>query len=336
MDIRKIIKEEVSKALLSEGFGFDPVPRTFDHLKWEFTSNQKHYLQRFCETNPKTISETEYKDASRFLGIPEKNVRSIINTYNAYDPMKENHGGRDSQASIDSQLTLGNKPATAADIGLSVEDSRLPDFEYPMGRQMHTNPNSMSNLERKSKYDADFKNRTWYREGEEAEHASKSRERFFEGLNTSLMMYLFCESTPKDINLRHDNKIQIDFEPIIKEGKFNQLGGLSYESEKYKKINELLETFNREFGCSFVIADHVELEDCQRLYIENNVTKQVDMSKDSMAMMKNHMIKEMMKGFVIDKKDSEITHLLGLDAGDTSWLYGEIGQTPTSDIFSKR
>ena len=335
MDVRKIIKEEIKKAMLNEGYGFSPAPRTFDHLKWEFTPNQKHYLQRMCEENPETLSESDYKNASKFLGITEINVKSILNTYGVKGGMRSSHHGGDSQAAANSRLTLGNKPATAIDIGLSVQDSRLPDFEYPMGRQMHTNSSNMSHLERSSKYEADFKDRTWYREGEGKVHPSKVKEKLYENLNKSLMMFLYCESNPKDINLRQDDKIQIDFEPVIEEGKFNQLGSYSYENEKYKFIKGLLEDFNNRFGCSYVIHDHVGLENCQRIYIENNVTKQVDMSQDSVSMMKKFLLTKVITGHKITQENSHIAYLMGLDAGDTTWLEGPIGQAPQSGILTR-
>jgi len=333
MNLRKIIKEEVGKVLLNENQSY--LPKQFDHLKWELNNNQRYYLSDLCNVDPNSLKESDIKNASKFLGIPEKNVKSIINTYGTYNPMKEAIG--DSEAARNSALTMGNAPATAKDIGLSVDDSRLPDFEYPMGRQMHTNPPNISKIEMKRKYEADQLNRTWYREGEGKEHPSKKIERMYESLTQSLMLYLYCESKPKDINLRSDDKIQIDFEPIINEGEFNQLkGGSSYETEKHKEIKRLVEEFNEKFGCSFVIYDHVNLEDCQRIYVEHNVTKQVDMSKDSMAMMKRFLLPKIMMGQKITPENAEIASLLGLDAGDTSWLYGPIGQTPKSGIISKR
>jgi len=335
MDVRKIIKEEIKKAILNEGLGFIPVPRTFDHLKWDLNPNQKHYLQRMCEAGD-SIDESEYKDASRFLGIPEKNVRSIINTYKTDDPIRESNYGGDSNSSANSRLTMGNKPATAKDIGLSVEDSRLPDFEYPMGRQMHTNPPSMSHLEMKSKYDADFKDRTWYRDGEGKSHPSKARERFFEGLSKSLMMYLYCEAHPQDINLRHDDKIELEFEQVIEEGNFNQLdGGPNYENEKHIFIKKLLEDFNKKFGCSYVIYDHIKSNGKIKVFIEHNVTTQTDMSMDSMDMMKKFLLTKVITGHKIEQHNSHIASLMGLDAGDTTWLEGPIGQAPQSGILTR-
>ena len=334
MDVRKIIKEEIKKAMLNEGHGFSPVPKTFDHLKWDFTPNQKHYLQRMCEENPNTISESDYKSASKFLGITETNVKSILNTYGSKDSIRASQHGGDSQASVNSRLTFGNKPATAIDIGLSVDDNKLPSFGEST-KVMHTNSKGMSHLEMKSKYDSDFKDRTWYREGEGKVHPSKITEKLYENLNKSLMMFLYCEANPKDINLRQDDKIQIDFEPIIEEGKFNQLGSFSYENEKYKFIKGLLNEFNSNFGCSYVIHDHIGMNNCQRMYIENNVTEQVDMSMDSMDMMKKFLLTKVITGHKITQENSHIASLMGLDAGDTTWLYGPVGQAPQSGILTR-
>jgi hypothetical protein len=334
MDVRKIIKEEIKKALLSEGHGFSPIPKTFDHLKWDFTPNQKHYLQRLCEEGYNSLAESDYKSASRFLGITETNVKSILNTYGSNGTTRSSQHGGDSQAAMNSRLTFGNKPATAVDIGLTPEVSRLP---VKSSTQMNTNDRGMTHNEMSSNIYSEFKNRVMYKDGSGKEHPSKSRERFFEGLNKSLMMYLYCEANPEDINLRNDNnKIQLDFDSVIEENKFNQLdGGSNYEDEKYKFINNLLESFNEKFNCSYIICEHIKTDGGVRIVIEHNVTMQIDMSKDSMHMMKGFLLKKVITGHKIEQENSHIASLMGLDAGDTTWLYGPTGQAPQSGILTK-
>jgi len=342
MDLRKIIKEEVSKALF-EGKGmafgtgglFQTAPTTFDHLKWELNDKQKFFLKEMCRVHPDSITEADIKDASLRLGIPEKNVKSIVNTYNEYKPMREMHS--DSEASKASALTFGNKPASSKDIGLTPEISRVPDLTPDSTTKvMHTNPKMMSKQEMKSKYEADMLNRTWYREGEGKEHPSKAIERLYENLTQSLMMYLYCESNPKDINLRQDDKIQIEFDPVIEESNFNKLAGApSYESEKFKFIKGLLEVFNKKFNCNYVIYNQINHNDCERIFIEHNVTKQVDMSQDSIAMMKKFLLPKVMTGHKIQTNDPSVATLMGLDAGDTDWLYGKIGEPMQSGVLSK-
>ena len=354
MDLRKIISEEISNTL-SEGMGmafgtgglFSSAPDTFDHLKWDFTDRQKFFLEELCSINPETITEEDYKDASIRLGIPQKNVKSIINTYTKYKPgdkysgnpnvpVDESFGAHDSEESKNSRLTFGNKPANAQDLGLGVDLNKAPDLFMDGKKVMHTNPRKNTHAELKRNYEADMLNRRWYREGEGKEHPSKKRERVYESLTKSLMMYLFCESNPKDINLRDDDKIQIDFEPVISEGDFNQLNGApNYETEKYKSINNLLEEFNQKFGCSFVIYDHLYSDDCQRIFIEHNVTNQVDMSQDSIAMMKKFLLPKIITGHKIQTNDPSVASLMGLDAGDTTWLYGQIGEPMQSGVLSK-
>lgn len=338
MDVRKMVKREVKKALLNEfrapfsNGTFKSIPNTFDHLKWNFNSNQKFYLQDLCEVNPDSLTESDYKQASKVLGITQGNVKSIINTYSSYSPMRE-ASYADSKEAMNSALTLGNKPATAFDIGLDANISKLP---VKSDTQIMNNPPTMSKLEANKKVEADFKDRTWYRSGEGTEHPSKVTERFYEGLNKSLMMYLFCEANPKDINLRTDDKIQLDFEEIIEENKFNQLdGGPNFENEKHQFINNLLKEFNDKFGCSYAIYDHIKTKDGIRIYVEHNVTEQVDMSQDSMAMMKKFLLTKVITGHKIEQENSHIASLMGLDAGDTTWLYGPIGQAPQSGILTR-
>lgn len=333
MDIRKIIKEEVKKMMLNEGVGFIPVPKTFDHLKWKLNPNQKHYLQMMCEENIETITESEYKDASKFLGIPENSVKSIINTYKSDNPVMESNGGGDSQAALKSRLTFGNKPANAFDIGIENNATIKP---FKSGAQIINNPPTKSKMEMENNFHADRLNRTWYREGEGKEHLSKQREIFFEGLNKSLMMYLYCESNPKDINLRHDNKIELEFELVMEESKFNQLdGGSNYESEKYKFIKNLLREFNDKFKCNYVICDNIKSGGKIKVFIEHNVTNQTDMSQDSMAMMKKFLLAKVITGHKIEQENSHIASLMGLDAGDTTWLYGPTGRAPQSGILTR-
>lgn len=352
MDIRKIIKEEVER-VISEGKGmafgtgglFFSAPTRFNSLKWKLTDKQKFYLDEICSIDPETITEADYKDASLRLGIPETNIKSIINTYTTYKP-GDTYGGNpylppskkvgESEESKKSRLTIGNKPATAIDIGLSVKDSRLPDFKYPKGRLMHTNPPTMSPLEKSNKYEADFKNRTWYREGEGKEHPSKIRERYYEDLNTSIMMYLFCESNPKDIYLRHDDKIVLHFDAIVEENAFNKLnGGTNYEDEKHLFIKNLIKEFNKKFDCSYVVCDNINDDKGVKIFIEHDVTKKIDMSQDSMAMMKKFLIPKIMTGHKILTNDPSVASLLGLDAGDTTWLYGPVGEKLKSGILSR-
>jgi len=337
MNVRKIVKEEVRKTLLNEfkvpfsNGAFKNIPNSFDHLKWDFNANQKFYLQDLCEVNPDSLTESDYKEASKMLGISKTNVQSIVNTYSTYSPMRE-ASYADSKESMNSALTFGNKPATAIDIGLTANVNQVPTATA----RINNNPPSMSKLEANRKLEADFKNRTWYREGEGKEHPSKVTERFYEGLDKSLMMYLFCEASPKDINLREDRKIQLDFDSVVEENKFNKLdGGPNFENEKHKFINNLLKEFNDKFGCSYVIYDHIKTDGGIRVFVEHNVTNQVDMSQDSMAMMKKFLLTKVITGHKIEQENAHIASLMGLDAGDTSWLEGPIGQAPQSGILTR-
>lgn len=340
MDIRKLVQEEVKKVILKEFRApfsapgvFKSIPNTFDHLKWKFNSNQKFYLQELCEVDPDSITESDYKNASKVLGITPTNVKSIVNTYSTYSPLKE-ASKYDSAEAMNSRLTFGNKAANAFDIGIENNAEQQP---IASGTRMMNNPPTNSKLEMKRAYEADTLNRRWYREGEGKEHPSKAVERFYEGLNKSLMMYLFVEAKPNDINLRDDDKIQLDFDSVIEEGeKFNKLdGGPNYENEQHKFIKGLLEDFNKKFGCSYVIYEHMKTDKGIRIFVEHNVTKQIDMSQDSMAMMKKWLIPKIMTGHKIQTNDPSVAALMGLDAGDTSWLYGPIGEPMQSGVLSR-
>jgi hypothetical protein len=337
MDIRKIIQKEVKKVMLNEfkipfSNSFKNIPSTFDHLKWEFNPNQKFYLQDLCEVDPDSLSESDYRDAAKFLGISEKNVKSIVNTYSSYSPLKE--GGRgDSVAAMNSRLTLGNKAANAFDIGIENNASLGP---IKSAKQLVNHQPSMSPTRREYELYKQEKDRKLYRSERGEEHPSKIRERFYESLSNSLMLYLFCEAKPRDINLREDDKIQLDLDSVIEENKFNKLsGGLNYENEQYRLITNLLKEFNDKFGCSYVIYDHIELDGGVRFFVEHNATKQVDMSQDSIAMMKKFLLPRIITGHKIQTNDPSIASLMGLDAGDTTWLYGKSGEPMQSGVLSK-
>jgi len=243
-----------------------------------------------------------------------------VNTYSSYSPLKEGGMG-DSVAAMNSRLTFGNKAANAFDIGIENNTNIQP---IRSGTQINNNPPTMSKPRMEYEAYKQEKDRKLYRAEKGEEHPVKSRERFYENLNKSLMMYLFVEAKPNDINLRSDDKIQLDFDLVIEENKFNKLdGGPNYENDLHKSVKNMLKEFNDKFGCSYVIYDHVKLKDRVRIYVEHNVTKQIDMSQDSMAMMMKEMLPKMITG--LDAGSSEITKLLGLDAGDTSWLLGPIG-----------
>lgn len=333
--IREVERKNLEYGKLHEshgGYAGKPLPKIFNHLKWKLNTNQKYYLDDLCSVNPDSLNESDIKNASKFLGIPEKNVKSIINTYSTYSTVSETHG--DSKAAIASRLTFGNKAANAFDIGIENNANNGP---IKSSSQINNNPPTMSKSRIQYEAEKQRLDRKLYKTEKEGEHPVKSRERFYENLNTSLMMYLFCESNPKDINLREDGKIQIDFEPIIFESNFNNLsGGPSYETEKYKRIKNLLEDFNNKFGCSYVVCEHINLESYQRIFIEHNITKQIDMSEDSMVMMKKFLLPKIIVGYKIEKSNQQIAELLGVDAGDTSWLYGSIGESPKSDLYTKK
>lgn len=251
--------------------------------------------------------------------------------YNEITEMKH----QDSEASKRSALTFGNKPATSADLGIGLDVNKLPTSN---GVRILNNPNLKSRIESGNRAEAESKNRRLYRAEAGEEHPSKSIERFYEGLNKSLMMFLFCESNPDDINLREDNRIFIEFDSIIEESNsFNDLdGGPNYENHRHVEIKNLLREFNNNFGCNYVISDHVNTKNGVGLFIEHNATSQIDMSQDSMSMMKKFLIAKVMTGHKIEEEDSHIASLLGLDAGDTTWLYGPVGEAPQSGIISKR
>ncbi|HQC37907.1 MAG TPA: hypothetical protein PLF98_06335, partial [Thermotogota bacterium] len=114
---------------IDEGFGVKsmsegqkPLPKQFDHLKWKFNNNQKYYLDELCSVDPNSITESDIKSASKFLGVPEKNVKSILNTYNVYDPMSEAVFEGDPK----SPFRLGNKPVTVGDAMTTDEANRAP------------------------------------------------------------------------------------------------------------------------------------------------------------------------------------------------------------------
>jgi hypothetical protein len=338
MNIRDLVKKEVEKFILNEfrapfSSSFKRVPNTFDHLKWTFNSNQKFYLQDLCEVDPNSLTESDYGEASKVLGITPTNVKSIINTYNTYSPFKE-AGQGDSSAAMNSRLTFGNKAANAFDIGIENNSSKGP---IKSKIQINNNPPTMSKSRMDYEAYKDEKNTKLYRVEMGEEHPSKSRERFYENLNKSLMMYLFCEANPSDINLREDDKIQLEFSSVIEENNFNKLtGGPNYENNQHKFINKLLKEFNDKFGCSYVIYDHIKTENGIKIFVEHNITKQVDMSQDSMAMMKKFLIPKIMTGHKIESNDPSVASLMGLDAGDTNWLYGKIGEPMNSGILSKK
>ncbi|MEK6829533.1 MAG: hypothetical protein AABY15_05395 [Nanoarchaeota archaeon] len=234
-----------------------PLPKQFDHLKWKLNNNQKYYLAELCDVNPDTIVESDIKKASKFLGIPEKNVKSIINTYNTYNPMAE----AVQELSQDSPFLLGNKPVTVAGAGMNVHNSN----RAPVRANRTTWPlqDTMTKLEKKTMDYAVKKNRMLDRAGK-----GSDKEKYYESVYTSLMMYLFCEINPKDINLNHNNQIQIDQEPILIEGET-----FSMENSTYRKVNDLLKSFNKIFKTNFKISEHIDLSEtshkCHRTFVDH-------------------------------------------------------------------
>lgn len=246
---------------IDEGFGIKlisenqkPLPRQFDHLKWKFSNNQKYYLDELCSVDPNSITESDIKSASKFLGVPEKNIKSILNTYNAYDPMSE----AVIELPSDSQLKLGNKPVTVRDLLSAAEANRAP---VKANRTTWPTQDTVTPAYRKTMSRAQEKNMILDKGGH-----YNNREKYYEGLKTSLMMYLFCELNPKDISISHRGQIQIDQEPVLMEGEtFNM------ENHTFRKIKTLLKSFNKTFDCNFRISEHIDLSEdkkCHRTMVE--------------------------------------------------------------------
>ena len=258
MNLRKIIYEEVRKTLFSElykGYASIPVPKTFNHLKWDFNTNQKYYLKDLCSVDPESLNESDFKNASSFLRIPYKAVKSIINTYSSYDPKSEavieNHKN--------SPFKLGNKPVTVFEAEID-NINRLP---VRAKRTTYPVQDKMTQAEKKTMSYAVNKDRVLDRTGK-----ISKKEKYYESAYTSLMMYLFCEISPKDINLNHRNQIQIDQEAILFEGE-----NFSMENNTYRKVNCLLKNFNEIFNTNFKIANHIDLSEtknkCHRTMVEH-------------------------------------------------------------------
>ncbi len=241
------IDESFGTKLISENQ--KPLPKQFDHLKWKFSNNQKYYLDDLCNVDPNSITESDIKNASKFLGIPEKNVKSILNTYNTYDPMSE----AVFELRPDSPFRLGNKPVTVDDVMSTAELNRAP---VRANRTTYPNQDNVTQAYKKTMEKAAMKNMLLDKKGH-----YNSREKYYEGLKTSLMMYLFCEINPKDIKINHRGQVQIDQEPILMEGEtFNM------ENHTFRKVKVLLKSFNKLFECNFRISEHVDLTESQNCH----------------------------------------------------------------------
>lgn len=246
------IDESTKSSLISEDQ--KPLPKIFDHLKWKLSNNQKYYLDDLCSVNPDSITESDIKNASSFLGIPEKNVKSILNTYNYYDPKSEAFF----EVSADSPFVFGNKPIAIGDVLSTAELNRAP---VRANRTTSLSQDFLTPSYRKTLEAAARKNMLIDKEG-----VYNDRNKYFESLKTSLMMYLFCELGPKNIGLNHRGKIQIDQEPVLLEGEcFNM------ENQTFRRINVLLKSFNKLFECNFRISEHIDLSEtkgCHRTMVE--------------------------------------------------------------------
>lgn len=231
-----------------------PLPRHFDHLKWPLTDNQKYYLGELCDVDPNSITEADIKNASKFLGIPEKNVKSILNTYNTYDPMSE----AVFEGDPDSPFRFGNKPITVGDVMTAKEANRAP---VRAKRTTYPVQDTVTPAYRKTMSKAQEKNMLLDKGG-----FYNDRNKYYEGLKTSLMMYLFCELNPKNIKINHRGNIQIDQEPVLLEGE-----SFNMENHTYRKVKVLIKSFNKLFECNFRISEHLDLSEskgCHRTIVE--------------------------------------------------------------------
>lgn len=265
--IRHILERYMSKKnseLLSEnvsGRGAVKVlPKTFDHLKWKLTADQKYFLDDFIHIHPDTLKESDYKYASKKTGIPESNLKSIQNTYGSWNKKSVDVGDH-------GRFKYGSGKALTA-----------PEYDFdPKYRHDIVNFKTISKEEadelrypkkslRQKKYESDLLKAT-------GGMSKKSNIKKDIDYDDWAMYYVMGKLNPKDGRINERRKIvEVDFEPSEDYYDFQKSMLNSNKKSKYwLEVEKLLNEFNDVFGTSYTVRDQHDLTNskskCIRLEI---------------------------------------------------------------------
>ncbi len=233
------------------GTALKQAPKQFDNLQWKLTLEQKHRLDDMTDYHPDSFNEEDIKQASKFLKIPEKNLKSILNTYYKHKELnqeewiskKSSQYQNDSEEAINSRLTIGNKPFMGKDVHPDYKQYKLIPSNKTFGLPKQENNKSKKEQQMvgspkiiRPKYKTTSKKKNFW-----------------------LMIYIYSELKPDRIS-EEGKEIYIDFEPAEEDYDFVKSMLKSNKKDNiWFMIEDLLKEFNKNFKTHYYIHDRHDL-----------------------------------------------------------------------------
>jgi len=270
------VAKRTFNTMLSESFGstYKMPTKMFDHLKWNFSAQQKLFLEEFIQVDPDFLREVDFVHASSVLGVPKKNVKSIHNTYNTKRQLRELQiklksepdSGYIKKGEIpaDSAFLIGNKGLTFDDWDHKYRTDVVNYKTISQEEKIALTKPTMSKKEQQHHSEN-------FRLGQNLQRPNMVV--VGEQKDMELFMFLQAKINPKNLTVNHNGNIQLDHTLNEEMGTFEQEFLLSNKKNKsWMMIESLLEEFNRENGCSYYIVDHLDLRNtkhkCRRTLID--------------------------------------------------------------------
>lgn len=265
---------------INEGLGmvagfnglFRPIPKIFDHLKWELTDQQKQFLYDFINVREDTLKESDWEYASKRTGIPAKSIKSIRNTLGetnrqVNDIIQNGHVRKGEGVPTDSRYNASNAgiPATEYDLPMGYRDDvvnfktiskeEADAMRYPKGTKHQREYEG--NLRKLIKGD--------YTKVHEIAHDKN--------LDDMVRYYVVGKLKPKDTRL-NNNIVEVDFEPTENYYDFGRAMLASNKKSPYWfEVEKILKEFNEVFGMNYEVYEQYDLtnskSNCVRVVFKN-------------------------------------------------------------------
>lgn len=240
-------KKYEEKSVLKEGIrkvGKFVIPDTYDHLKWDLSDDQILELHRFVNYPIDTMTEYDIRNVSKTLGIPEKNLISIHNTYAPKDQKVRFVTEWDKWEEKRFPNTSKGLVVTAKDAGLTTDNMNKPPKFGNGGKSIRNYETPAEQRYNKSNF--------------KLQRTSTTPDQIQEypRMDEFLMMYLEVDYKPLALEMSTTKKIIMSLNPE------------EVDHEVYENIGNSLDEFNGVYGTGYVLAGTYVKEGEEKLIID--------------------------------------------------------------------
>lgn len=255
----KLLNESFSVFNYAGGIAAKKVTKIFDNLKWKLTTEQKHYLDDMTNNHPDCFSDDDIKRASKYLNIPDNNLKSVLNSFFKYPELNYEQWTRKSNKDYvpfsnddvnSSRLTIGNKPFTGKEV---VDDFK--NFQLKKSNKTMLPDNS-------KKFDTKTKKEQEFERASIRKRANINKPSYITEDNKVkfwLLVHLYSNINSKKI-FEENKQVSVDIIPEHEDYDFNISMLKSNKKDKHWIILEnLLNEFNKVFGTYYYVHDRHDL-----------------------------------------------------------------------------